>query len=126
MKRVFLALLSGMLFCTIAMAQMSGFNQRGRATKEMGSNGLTIAHPSLPINSSATVTNTATGKQVDVTVFNRIPASSIRIADLSDGVWQALELNPNTDILITTGTTVRAPQPAPGLPPAPERAERYR
>ncbi|MCL1930839.1 MAG: septal ring lytic transglycosylase RlpA family protein, partial [Treponema sp.] len=87
MKRVILILLCETLVCTLALAQVSGFNQRGKATREMSVNGLYIAHPSLPINSTATVTNTTNGKQVDATVYNRIPASSIRIADLSAAVW---------------------------------------
>jgi TolB-like protein len=82
----------------------SGFNQRGRATREMGGSGLYAAHARLPIGSKAYITNASNGRQVEVTIFNRIPASLLRVIDLSDSVWLALELRPGDDIIITTSS----------------------
>ena len=82
----------------------SGFNERGRATMEMGGSGLYAAHARLPINSKAYITNASNGRQIEVTIINRIPASSIRIADLSFDAFRALELGPKDDIIITTSS----------------------
>jgi len=101
MKRIILLLLWGVLFTAEATAQVSGFNQRGRATQEMTADWLAIAHPTLPLNAIATVANAATGKQVDTTVSGRIQPSDARIADLSEAVWQALELDADSEIIIS-------------------------
>src|SRR5215469_9774152 len=101
MKRISLALLGLLLINTLAMAQMIGFNQRGKATQELSADGLSIAHPSLPINSKVQVINTRNGKQIEATVSGRVPASAARIADLSVGAWEALELGSDTEIIIT-------------------------
>ncbi|MCL2008712.1 MAG: SPOR domain-containing protein [Treponema sp.] len=120
MKRISFILLIALLISLVinsqAIAQVTGFTQRGRATNEMRADGLTIAHPSLPINSRAMVQNTVTGREVEVTIGSRIAASANRIADLSAGVWQALDLNPTTDIRIYTAAA--APRPRPPAPPA--------
>ena len=109
-------------------AQIASFSQRGKATQGIAGSGLSIAHPNLPINSQVKVTNTATGKEVEATVIDRIPASNDRIADVSRGVWDALGLNPNTDILLSVSPPPRPrtsePVPAPpaglaGDPPSP-------
>jgi len=107
MRRILIILLSGMLFVAPAIAQISSFNQRGKATREMNVGGLSIAHSSLPINTKVTVTNAKTGKQTEAVVVNRIGASPQRIADLSGEVWQTLELNPETDIIISTSPPPR-------------------
>ncbi|MCL2069608.1 MAG: septal ring lytic transglycosylase RlpA family protein [Treponema sp.] len=131
MKRISLALLIGLLFNTMAMAQVSGFEQRGRATQELRAEGMSIAHPSLPLNSRVRVVNTVSGREVEATVTGRIPASGARIADLSAGVWQDLGLSPDTDIRIYTAPPARprppaavaeAPPPAPPPAPAPTPA----
>jgi len=101
MKRFVLLLIVGALFAAGAAAQVSGFTQRGRATQEMKTGGLAIAHPSLPLNSNATVTNAGTGRQVEAAVSGRIQPSAARIADVSEAVWQALELNADSEIIIS-------------------------
>jgi len=65
------------------------------------------------------VTNTANGKEIEATVTGRIPASRDRIADLSRGVWDALGLNPNTEIIlsITPPPRQRAAEPV-STPPS--------
>jgi hypothetical protein len=82
----------------------------------MKADGLSIAHPSLPIGSKVQVTNVATGKKIDVTVTGRIPASSSRIVDLSPGAASALELQPNGTVLISVPQATR-PRPTTALPP---------
>jgi rare lipoprotein A len=115
MKRVLLVLLCGLLFNTFCMAQASlgNFSQRGAATQDMKTDGLTIAHPSLPIGSKAQVTNVATGKKIDVTVSGRIPASSSRIVDLSPGAASALEIQPGGIVIISVPSPARTRPPAP-------------
>ena len=117
MKRVTLVLLGWMLVNSLCMAQASlgNFTQRGAASQEMNADGLSIAHPSLPIGSKAQVTNVATGKRIDVTVTGRIPASNSRIVDLSPGALSALEMKAGDTVLLSVAapTRVRAPTPRP-------------
>ena len=119
MKRISLLLLTGLVFITFAVAQMGNFNQRGKATQEMNVPGLSIAHPSLPVNSKIMVVNLETGKEIEATVTGRIPASTVRIADLSAGVWKELSLSADTDIRLYTASPARA-RAAPTPAPAPE------
>jgi len=132
MKKVAFLVLFTTLFCAGTEAQINAFNQRGKATQEMKDSGLKLAHPNLPNNALVKVTNTANGKEVEATVVNRIPASRDRIADLSKGVWDALELNPNTDIILSitppprqrvVAGPVSQPQPAETASPAKTPAE---
>ena len=116
MKRISMVMLCGCLFGSLAMAQITGFNQRGIATQELRAEGFAIAHPSLLLNSSAMVVNTLTGKEIEVTVVGRIPASPDRIADLSHDAWQELGLNIGTEIRIHTNPPVR-PRPIAAVSP---------
>ena len=53
-------------------------------------NGLTAAHPSLPLGTRARVTNLDNGKSVDVLVNDRGPFAKGRVIDLSYGAAQAV------------------------------------
>ena len=121
MRRIAMTLLCALLFSVLcgtpAIAQVTDFSQRGRATGEMNSGGLGIAHPSLPLNSRAKVVNIITGKEIDVTIIGRIPVSSNRIADLSPEVWQELELVPGSEVRIYTAPAPRS-RPVAETPPA--------
>jgi hypothetical protein len=118
MKRISFVLLGGLIFVTSAMAQIS-IDQRGKATQGIQTDGLTMAHPSLSKGAKVMVANTATGKEVEVTVVDRITPSQERIADLSQGVWRELDLTPDTEIRIFTKPVARA-RSAPALASAPE------
>jgi rare lipoprotein A (peptidoglycan hydrolase) len=107
MRRNSSALLALLLFTTPVMAQVNSFNQRGKVTQELQADGFCIAHPALPLNSKANIVNTATGKEIEVTIIRRIAASVNRIADLSPGVWKELELKPDTDVRIYTTGAVK-------------------
>jgi hypothetical protein len=98
------------------MAQITGFNQRGRATQELRAEGFAIAHPSLLLNSRVMLVNTLTGKEIEATVVGRILASADRIADLSFDAWQELGLHAGSEIRIHTNPPVR-PRPVAAAPP---------
>lgn len=55
-------------------------------------NGLTAAHPTLPLGSSARVTNLANGRQVVVRINDRGPGRPGVMIDLSYGAAQAIGL----------------------------------
>jgi len=55
----------------------NGLVQRGQATREMKTPGLTAAHLALPINSKARITNIENGKEVVVTITERISPRSL-------------------------------------------------
>ena len=102
MKRIFIALLGGLLFSTLAVAQITYFNQHGRASQELNAEGFAIAHPILPLNARVMMSNTLTGETIEVTVVGRVPPSLARIADLSPAAWEALGLNQDSEIRIFT------------------------
>ena len=121
MKRYLLILLGGLLLAEPVTAQITNFIQRGKAVQELNSPGLSAAHPSLPINSRATVRNTLNGREIEVTITGRITASANRAIDLSRGAWEALGLSPETDVIITT---IAPPRPRPietAVQPPPDR-----
>jgi hypothetical protein len=108
MKKLGVVLLFSIL--TFALfGQISGFSQTGKVTHEMQANGFTMAHGSLPINSKVMVRNNSTGEEIEVTVVERIAASSTRIADISQSVWIVLGLTSNTEVSIYTRSSGAAP-----------------
>jgi hypothetical protein len=117
MKRIAWVLLIGLWCGSLAMAQIGSFTQRGKATQELKTDGISIAHPSLPLNSKATITNTKTGRSVEATVTARVPASASRIADLSSGAWNELGLDADSEITISTSPPPRPRVAAPAQPP---------
>ena len=108
MKQFFLTMVFGALFTMMAEAEIIRFTQQGKAARTLQNDGLSIGHPSLPINSRVMVTNTVTGKGIKVTVTRRVTASQARIADLSIRAWQELGLSEDSEILITTIPVVRS------------------
>ena len=126
MKRFFTIFLIGVFLSVSLVAQVLDFSQAGKATQESSRSGLVISHPNLPINSKMMVANTATGKEVEVTVVGRIRAAADRIADLSPAVWEQLGLSSGSaDIRIFSPPPIvvaAAPPPEPVVetpPPAP-------
>jgi len=111
MKQLTLAVLFGLVFGIPAiMSQTSGFSQIGKVSQGI-ERGYFIAHSSLPLNSKAKVVNTATGKEVEVTVIRQIPASGDRIADISSDVVWALGLSPDSNVRIYTSASGKPPAP---------------
>ena len=108
---------------TSQSSQTSGFVQQGKVTRELQDEGLSIAHSSLPLNSKVKITNPSNGKDVEATVIRLIPAALGRIADVSEGVWRALELTPVTDVRISAIVQAKTPTPPPPAPPAPVVAQ---
>lgn len=60
------------------------------ASQEMRDEGLSAAHPSLPIGSKVRVTSLESGIDVEATIVRRIPESVDRIIDISPGVARSL------------------------------------
>ena len=91
MKRVFLALLGLFVIAGLCMAQVrqGNFSQRGMASQEMQTDGLSAAHPSLPIGSKARVTNVSNGKEIEVTITGRIVAGR---GELKTNIAQRIHL----------------------------------
>ena len=83
-----------------AQAELSNFVQEGRATWEIAGIGLQAAHPSLPIGSTPTIRNIATGKEIAVTVTARIPVSTERVIDISGDDARAIGLEPGESVLV--------------------------
>jgi|GEM_PF-2536942 len=102
MKRIVMSLV--WLFATgglvVAQTELSNFVQEGRATWEVAGIGLQASHPSLPIGSTPTIRNIATGKEIAVTVTGRIPVSTERVIDISNDAAMAIGLEPGGSVLV--------------------------
>jgi cell division septation protein DedD len=123
MKRLILVLLGGLLINSLCMAQakLGNFSQRGKASQDMETAGLRAAHPSLPLGSKARVTNPVNGKEIEVTIAARIPASADRIVDLSADAARSLELAAGGGtVVVSVPGTPRVQAPPPPAPPPPE------
>jgi rare lipoprotein A len=96
-----------------AQAQIRNFKQRGAATGTLGSEGLTAAHPSLPIGTFIKVTNTTNNQEVTATVTSRIPASVDRIVDLSAAAAAAIGVPGGGSVSIILERINALPQPEP-------------
>jgi len=117
------------LFCVFAAAQvfaqseLENFAEEGRATWEIATSGMWAAHPTLPIGSTPTIRNVATGRETLVTVIGRIPASRDRVIDVSAEAAHAIGLVPGARVQVYFPTNVapvhaELPGPdTPGLPP---------
>ena len=74
-------------------ASYYGGQFHGRATasgKPFDQNAMTAAHPKLPLGAEVTVTDPATGRQVEVEVNDRGPYAGGRDIDLSQGAAKKL------------------------------------
>ena len=74
--------------------------QRGMATQEMQTPGLTAAHPAIRIDTKATIKNLRTRKEVVVTITERIAPSGTRVIDVSPETARALDLGSTGDPVI--------------------------
>ena len=81
------------MFKEEGQASYYGGQFHGRATasgKPFDQNAMTAAHPKLPLGTEVTVTDTATGRQVEVEVNDRGPYAGGRDIDLSQGAAKQL------------------------------------
>jgi len=79
-------------------ASMYGRGFHGKTTangEKFNKNDLTAAHPTLPLGSTATVTNLESGKSVDVRINDRGPYVKGRDIDLSEKAARELEMTKN-------------------------------
>ncbi|NIC24748.1 endolytic peptidoglycan transglycosylase RlpA [Serratia plymuthica] len=90
-------------FSQTGLASSYGEEARGNTTalgEQFDPNGLTAAHPTLPIPSYVRVTNLANGRQLVVRVNDRGPYTNGRIIDLSKAVADRLNLSNNTKVKV--------------------------
>ncbi|MDR2376218.1 MAG: SPOR domain-containing protein [Treponema sp.] len=122
MKRAFVVLFFATVFAGPCAAQsmFRNFHQEGPASQEINTLEMTISHPSLPLGTQIRVTNPRNGKQINARVTGRIPATEGRIADVSRGVAEALELSSRArNPVVLEIVNERTPRPAPPEPEAP-------
>jgi rare lipoprotein A len=71
----------------VGVASWYGFDHQGKLTasgKRFDARKLTAAHPTLPLNSKAKVTNLDNGRTVEVVINDRGPGAPGRAIDLSE------------------------------------------
>jgi len=126
MKRVLLALLGILVTAGFCWAQ--AVEQTGYVRQELQAGGMMAFHPSLPIGSRATVTNLATGDEIEVTIIRppgAAPLPSGWVIDLSPGAALALNVAGGETVFVTNRTPLPVPpviaaaepEPPPPLPP---------
>ena len=77
----------------VGMASWYGLDHQGKLTASgvrFDARKLTAAHPSLPLNSKAKVTNLENGRSVEVTINDRGPGAPGRAIDVSERAAQKL------------------------------------
>ena len=77
----------------VGIASWYGFGQQGKLTasgKRFDARDLTAAHPTLPLNSKAKVTNLDNGHTVEVIINDRGPGAPGRAIDLSERAAKTL------------------------------------
>jgi hypothetical protein len=117
-KWFLLVLLGGLFGNALVFAQLAPPTLQGKATQEMSEEGFAAAATrSYPLDSTVRITNTETGKEITVPVKGRILSSPNRIVDLSRAAWEALGLNSNT---IVTLSSVPVPVAPPEIPEPPQ------
>jgi hypothetical protein len=100
---MFLLVLLGVLFCNTFVFAQSVPPTEGKATQEMSDEGFAAACTRhYPFDSMVKITNTETGKEITVQVKGRIVSSPNRIVDLSLDAWEALELNSDTIVTLSS------------------------
>ena len=130
MRRIFAALfLLSAALCWAQYRLTDDFIQEGRATQDIQSSGMNVAHPSLPIGSRPIIRNNSTHQEVEVTVIGRIPASSDRIIDISSDTARAIGLqagqtvtiffHPRAEAIVEAPPPAEPPPPPPSAPPPP-------
>ncbi|WP_431223300.1 endolytic peptidoglycan transglycosylase RlpA [Serratia sp. L9] len=90
-------------FSQTGLAAWYGEEANGNTTaigERFDPNGLTAAHPTLPIPSYVRVTNLANGRQLVVRVNDRGPYTPGRIIDLSKAAADRLNLSNNTKVKV--------------------------
>ncbi|MGP2670935.1 endolytic peptidoglycan transglycosylase RlpA [Serratia marcescens] len=90
-------------FSQTGLASWYGEEANGNTTalgEQFDPNGLTAAHPTLPIPSYVRVTNLANGRQLVVRVNDRGPYTKGRIIDLSKAAADRLNLSNNTKVKV--------------------------
>jgi hypothetical protein len=117
-KRFLLVLLGGLFCNALVFAQSAPPTLEGKATQEMSDEGFAAAATrNYPLDSTIKITNTETGKEIELPVRGRIASSTNRIVDISLAAWEALELNSDT---IVTLSLVPVLLPPPEIPDPPE------
>jgi len=109
MNRVFIVILFAFLAPCLAFSQtnLGDFTMRGAATIQVPGEGLTAFHPYLPLNSTAKISNPATGNQVEVTIGGRIDPSHNRIIDLTRSAASTLGIRSGDTIVLTVSAPSR-------------------
>jgi rare lipoprotein A len=128
MKRGIVILFFAIIFTGLCAAQsmFRNFHQEGPASQDSASMEMAISHPSLPLGTQIRVTNPRNNKQVTAKITGRIPATEGRIADVSKGVAEALELSSRArnPVVLDIANDARAtppPEQDPEPPPPPEQ-----
>jgi len=116
MKRIILIVALALAVAGLNMAQGSAgnFRHHGMATQQMEAEGMSAAHPTIPIGSMARVHNLENDLITDVMITQRIPATFDRIIDLAPASASALAISRGgTGLVMVTPISTHHPEPSP-------------
>jgi rare lipoprotein A len=118
---------NAVVFKEEGQASYYGRQFHGRATasgKPFDQNAMTAAHPKLPLGSEVTVTDPATGRQVEVEVNDRGPYAKGRDIDLSQRAAKKLGITQEGVAKVTIEATKRQVEEAIDQPKDAPKVER--
>jgi rare lipoprotein A (peptidoglycan hydrolase) len=99
----------------VGVASWYGLDHQGRLTasgKKFDRSKLTAAHPSLPLNTKAKVTNLENGRSVEVTINDRGPGAPGRAIDLSERAAKTIGMKKEGLAPVAIEPLKPAPSPA--------------
>jgi rare lipoprotein A len=118
---------SAVVFKEEGQASYYGGSFHGKATasgERFDRNAMTAAHPKLPLGAEVTVTDQATGRQVEVEVNDRGPYAKGRDIDLSQGAAKKLGITREGVAKVTIEATKQQVQQAIEQPKDVPKVER--
>ena len=102
MKRVMLVLLGLLCALNLAAQNRQSRIQQVMAIQEMQAEGLSAAHPTLPIGSKVRIRNPANALTIEATIIEQLPGMDQQVIDLSPAAALALDIGAGGPVIVTT------------------------
>jgi hypothetical protein len=97
-----LALLGLLCALTLAAQDRQSRIQQVMAIQEMRADGLSAAHPTLPIGSKVRIRNPANALTIEATIVEQLPAANQQVIDISSAAALALDIGAGGPVIVTT------------------------
>ena len=102
MKRVMLALLGLMCAFNLAAQNRQARIQQVMAIQEIRAEGLSAAHPTLPVGSKVRIRNPANALTIEATIVEQLSDRNQQVIDISPAAALALDIGAGGPVIVTT------------------------